>query len=443
MKKFLIVAMLLMPIYAAQAESIDLDQLLREVKQSQGAEGKINRERESRFLAEKKKQKRVLAKTRAALAQADRASKKLKATFDAKEAELADLELKLKARSGVLGELFGVARQVAGDMKAELNGSLTSAQFPGRSAALEKIAGSKALPTINQLETLWYTIQQEMTESGKVVKFNTQIMSAAGTPHKTQVVRIGAFNAIADGLYLHYVPETNRLAELARQPDSKYLDLAENIDGDPGETVDIAVDPTRGAILGMLVQTPDFFERIDQGGAIGYFTLFLGAVGLVIVLERLIVLTITARRMHRQMGDLDAIAEDNPLGRVLAASRQQAGDIETLELILDEAITSEVPALEKGLSLVKLLAAVAPLLGLLGTVTGMIATFQSISLYGTGDPKLMASGISEALVTTMLGLIVALVLLFLHSLVASRSKGLIQILDEQTAGMICQRIEQQ
>ena len=108
--------------------------------------------------------------------------------------------------------------------------------------------------------------------------------------------------------------------------------------------------------------------------------------------------------------------------------------------LLDDAITREVPVLERGQSMIKLLASVAPLLGLLGTVTGMIATFQSISLFGTGDPKLMASGISQALITTMLGLIVAIPLLFLHSLIASRSRKLVQILDEQSAGLISRRM---
>nr|WP_305909766.1 MotA/TolQ/ExbB proton channel family protein [Methylomarinum sp. Ch1-1]MDP4522701.1 MotA/TolQ/ExbB proton channel family protein [Methylomarinum sp. Ch1-1] len=189
----------------------------------------------------------------------------------------------------------------------------------------------------------------------------------------------------------------------------------------------------------MLIQTPNTTERIDQGGIIGYIILFLGAFGLVYAIVRLVMLTLTWRKMQNQVGS-DQISEDNPLGRVIAAGEQAGSeDNETLELLLDEAITREVPALEKGQSMIKLLAAVAPLLGLLGTVTGMISTFQSISLFGTGDPKLMASGISQALVTTMLGLCVAIPLLFLHSLVASRSRMLVQILDEQSAGIVSRR----
>ena len=205
--------------------------------------------------------------------------------------------------------------------------------------------------------------------------------------------------------------------------------------------VAVGIDPTRGVILSMLIQAPDTVERIQQGGFIGYIILIMGASGFIYAMIRLINLTLTGQKMNAQMNSTVASA-DNPLGRVFeAAEKDKSEDTDNLELILDEAITREVPALEKGLPMIKLLAAVAPLLGLLGTVTGMIATFQSISLFGTGDPKLMASGISQALVTTMLGLCVAIPLLFLHSLVASRSRILIQILDEQSAGLISRRSE--
>ncbi len=215
--------------------------------------------------------------------------------------------------------------------------------------------------------------------------------------------------------------------ELARQPESRYLDLAEDfIAAKPGQRADIGIDPTRGVLLSLLIQKPDLLERIGQGGIIGYIILLLGAIGLVVAMVRLIQLHGTGRKMEHQLHDLQTANADNPLGRVILASEQSlAGNLENLELLLDEAITQEVPKLEKGLSMIKLLAGVAPLLGLLGTVTGMIATFQTISLFGTGDPKLMASGISQALVTTMLGLMVAIPLLFLHSLLASRSRTLV------------------
>jgi len=439
MKKLIFVFLIFFSTQAVIAEHLDLDQLLRQVKKSQGVEAKINKTRESQFLTEKNKQQALLKSAVNSLAQQERKSIQLKTSLDANEEILSQLETELKDKSGVLGELFGVARQAAGDLKADLRHSLVSAQFPDRDEKLNLITDRKALPTIQQLEALWFTLQQEMTESGKVVYYDTQVEQASGKPHDAKVIRIGTFNTLANGEYLQYSPDTGRLTHLARQPEDKYLSLANDFAEAKTGILGLGIDPTRGVILSMLIQAPDSIERIQQGGLIGYIILALGAIGFIYALIRLVGLSLTGKKMSAQM--LSSTADDeNPLGRIfIAAEQDQSNDTDNLELILDEAITREIPFLEKGLSMIKLLAAVAPLLGLLGTVTGMIATFQSISLFGTGDPKLMASGISQALVTTMLGLCVAIPLLFLHSLVSSRSRTLIQVLDEQTAGLISKR----
>jgi len=441
MKQLIYIFLLCFSSQVVIAEHLDLDQLLREVKKTQGIDAKINKTRESQFLAEKNKQQQLLQAALTSLAKQESLSVRLKKNLDVNEEELSLLETELKNRSGVLGELFGVARQAAGDLKADLNHSLVSAQFKNRADKLNSIADSKALPTIGQLEALWFTLQQEMTESGKVVYFNTEVEQASGKPHDAKVIRIGSFSALANGEYLQYSAETGRLTQLARQPENKYLALADSFSEATSGPVAVGIDPTRGVILSMLIQAPDSIERIQQGGLIGYIILAMGAMGFIYAIIRLINLSLTGKKMNAQMNSSVA-SDDNPLGRVFVAAEQdKSADTDNLELILDEAITREVPVLEKGLSMIKLLAAVAPLLGLLGTVTGMIATFQSISLFGTGDPKLMANGISQALVTTMLGLCVAIPLLFLHSLVSARSRTLVQILDEQTAGLISKRVE--
>lgn len=440
MKYLLVFIVTLLPSQAILAEHLSLDKLLQEVKKTQGIEGKINREREARFLAEKTRQKQLLSAAKSKQADQEHLSQQLRAQMETNEKELEALQVELDNRGGILKELVGVAKQAAGDLKADFDNSLVSAQFPDRSKKLSAMATSTALPTLAELETLWFYLQQEMTESGKVVKFNNEILTASGEPRQAEVVRIGTFNAIADDQYLRYLPETEKLAELPRQPAGDYPGLAEDFSKAPtGQQATVGIDPTRGVILGMLIQTPDTIERIQQGGAIGYIILALGLFGFIFGLFKLFTLTITAKKVARQIND-ETVASDNPLGRIIeAASQNNTQNPETLELILDEAITREVPVIEKGLSMIKLLAAVAPLLGLLGTVTGMIATFQSISLFGTGDPKLMASGISQALVTTMLGLCAAIPLLFLHSLLSYRSRAIIQILDEQSAGIISRR----
>jgi biopolymer transport protein ExbB len=442
MKKIVIILSLILFGSTVCGENLDLDQLLKKVKQAQSREGKTNKQREAKFLSEKNQQQKLLANAKAKLQQQQRLSDQLRMQLESNEQILSELETELDKRSGVLGELFGVAKQVAGDLKADLENSLVSEQYPNRTKQLAGLVNSKTLPTIEQLETLWFTLQQEMTESGKVVRYPTKILTTSGEPKNSDVIRIGVFNALSEeGKYLRYLPETAKLVELARQPESRYLSLAEDFVNTSSGIADVAIDPTRGVILSLLIQTPNVFERIQQGGIIGYIILALGVIGLVYGIWRLIVLTITGTKMQQQMQSQEPDTS-NPLGRVIAAAQQKGvEDAETFELLLDEAITKEIPQLEKGQTTIKLLASVAPLLGLLGTVTGMIATFQSISLFGTGDPKLMASGISQALVTTMLGLMVAIPLLFLHSLVASRSRTLIQILDEQSAGLISKRLE--
>lgn len=441
MKKAMIMFAALLACSSAFADHLDLDKLLRDIQQTQGAAGKIDADQEARFLAAAD-QAQALEAARAELRQQEQLSQQLSARLNAGKAQLSQLAGELDDRSGTLTDLFDVARQVAGDLKADLNASLISAEFPDRSRQLAAIADAKALPTIDQLERLWFSLQQEMTESGKVVYYDQEVLSAAGEPRQAKVIRIGAFNALADGKYLRYLPETGKLADLPRQPESEFTDLAEAISTAQTGPVAIGIDPTRGAILGMLIQTPDTLERLAQGGAIGYIIMALGVIGFLYGVVRLVVLTRIGQKMTRQMNSPE-ISEDNPLGRVLAVAEHSAAqETDNLELLLDEAITREVPALERGIAMIKLLAAVAPLLGLLGTITGMILTFQSISLFGTGDPKLMAGGISQALVTTMQGLCVAIPLLFLHSLVVARSHILIQILDEQTAGLISRRAGQ-
>ena len=419
-----------------------LDDLLKQVKSTQGEEGRRNQERERSFLAAKNQQQQLLKEAKAKLKQTQSESERLKNDFESNEKQLIELSEALHQATGTLGEMFGVVRQSAGDLKAVINTSLVSAQFKDRTESLEKLANSKALPNVSELENLWFTLQQEMTESGKVSTFNTRVTTPDGSNQQQQVTRIGNFTAIADGKYLNFMPESQQFMVLARQPGEPHLSLAESFNNAQKPYTAMTIDPTRGAILGMLVQNPNTLERIQQGGLIGYIILALGLLGLLIAIERLIVLFLVGQKINRQLKDVENPADNNPLGRVLSTfSHNGHDDLETMEQRLDEAILKETPKLNRGIRIVKLLSAIAPLLGLLGTVTGMIATFQSITLFGTGDPKLMASGISQALVTTMLGLIVAVPLLFLHAAIAARSQRFIQILDEQSAGLIARKLQ--
>lgn len=429
---------------SASQSPATLDQLLEKVKASAQESQKRNKEREAAFIEAVDRQETLLKETKKELAEANRKTEQLKGIIDANEKRLAELEEKLRIRSANLGEMFGVVRQVSGDHIATVKNSLVSAQFPTADAIVFKLAEAKELPAADDLRSLWVSLQEHMVESGKVAQFEADVIYPDGSNKKESVTRIGEFTAVSGENFLEYSHDSGAFILLPRQPDSRYTSLAEEFSECDGAYAEMAIDPTRGAMLGIMMERPTLGERIAQGGVVGYIIILIGIGGIVFALLRLYRLHSTHRRIALQLADVRNPETDNPLGRVLAAyhaNKTMATD--DIEIKLDEAILKETPALTQGHVLVKLFAAVAPLLGLLGTVTGMIATFQAITLFGTGDAKLMAGGISQALVTTVLGLITAMPLLFLHTLLNSKSRAMIQILSEQAAGLMARSLEKE
>ncbi len=421
-------------------KATSLADLLKRVKAGWSGERKENREREARFKQARDDQQRLLSEAKATKAAEEARSEILESQFEGNEIALTTLEDTLTERLGALGELFGVVRQAAGDTRSQVEASLVSAQIPDRHVFLEELGKNKSLPSIESLEKLWFIMHQEMTELGQVTRFPATVVNADGEQSQREVIRVGPFNAITGGIYLVY--EDGKLQELPRQPAGTYLDTVASFEKATGDMARIAIDPSRGSILKVLIQSPGFVERIKQGGGVGYTIITLGLVAGMLAIVRWLMVSLAGRKVAAQKKS-DEVRDTNPLGRVLGVYEEnKTADVETLELKLDEVIMRESAGLQKMLWAVKVVSVVAPLMGLLGTVTGMIRTFQAITLFGTGDPKMMAGGISEALVTTMLGLWVAIPLVLLHALVSNTSKGVIEILEEQAAGLIAKRAEQ-
>jgi biopolymer transport protein ExbB len=429
--------------YAAQA--VSMDELLQQVKTGRVKDAAENKARIAEFQQNRGRQQQLIRNMEAEQARQEQISQQLETTFEINDAEIIDLERALQERLGELKELFGVLQQAAGDARGNFDSSVTQIQFPDRGEWLtgfaQKMGSTTRMPTLEEIERIWFELQREMTESAKVVKLNTTVINANGEEEQRDVIRVGLFNVVSDGNYLEYVPETGRLVELQRQPAGRYTGRAEDLQDASAGMNAFAIDPTRGQLLALLVQSPDLMERIAQGKQVGYVIIALGIVGLAIALWRLLALSTTAAKVNRQTKNLEQ-AGNNPLGRVLKIAHDNPNsDVEGLELKLGEQILKETPKFNSMLPFLKIISVVAPLLGLLGTVTGMIVTFQAITLYGAGDPKLMAGGISTALVTTVLGLVVAIPTVFLHTLVQSRAKRLTQILQEEAAGMLSERAE--
>ena len=423
----------------------DLDQLLAQLKQGNFTQSEQNKTREAEFKAKVGQQQYMLNNVSSQRNNALKLSAELEDKFAENEVDLGNKGDALSKRLGELKELFGVLQQVSGDTRSKFQTSVISAQIADRGEFLDNFAqsmgSSSKLASIEEIERLWFELQREMTESGKISKFTREVVLFDGQRVQKEITRIGGFNLISDGKYLEYIDETGTVAELVRQPSKRYLESVNDLEANQGETTAFALDPTGGSILNLLVQAPDLRERVDQGGIVGYIILSIGAVGLLIALERLLSLILIGSKVTRQLKS-DVATDDNPLGRIMLVKDNNPNlDTETLELKLSESILRELPKLSNRLTLIKIISVVAPLIGLLGTVTGMINTFQAITLFGTGDPKLMAGGISQALVTTVLGLVVAIPMVFIFAYLNGRSKGIVNILQQESTGIIAERAE--
>jgi biopolymer transport protein ExbB len=431
---------------AQAAVAVSLEELLQQVKTGRVTDAAENKARLDQFRANRSEQTRLLNAEKAEQKRQEQRSVRMEAQFEVNDGRILTLEQQFQERLGGLKELFGVLQQASGDARGQFESSVTQIQFPERTDFLlefaKKMGRSNRLASLEEIERLWFELQREMTETGKVSTFSATVVNASGQENIQDVTRIGAFNVVSEGKYLEFISETGRLVELQRQPASRYTGRIDDLISGTSGVFPMGLDPTRGQLLGLLVQSPSLMERIAQGKTVGYVIISLGIIGVLIAIWRVLALSAVSAKVNRQIKHLDEPKANNPLGRVLMVTKDNPDtDIETMELKLGESILRETPKFNSMLPLLKIISVVAPLLGLLGTVTGMIVTFQAITLYGAGDPKLMAGGISTALVTTVLGLVVAIPMVFMHTLVASRARRLTQILQEESAGMLAERAE--
>ncbi|MBB84849.1 MAG: hypothetical protein CL931_13660 [Deltaproteobacteria bacterium] len=427
-----------MVIDVKQASSVD--DLLEKVKEGFRVQSEEDVRREADFERRRGEQADLLADAKAREARAEARSQALEMEYQEKEVKIAELEEALAQRMGNLGELFGVTRQISGDTRGLVEASITTSQFGrDRIEFLEKLGASKELPSIEELRGLWYEMQREMTEQGKVTTYTTDVYTPTGIEQR-EVTRAGVFSVISDGEYLLWDPNKQQLQQLSRQPPARFLDTVTDYSGGAaGSLTGLAVDPSSGSLLAVLIETRTLIERLPDGGAVGYTVITLGLIAFALGLVKMVWLFLVSRKVNAQKNNSNPDTS-NPLGRILAVAKDNPeADREQLELMLDEVVLRESGKLESLVWLVRIVSVVAPLMGLLGTVTGMIRTFQSITLFGAGDPRMMAGGISEALVTTMLGLVTAIPLVLLHAALANNTKKIVDTLDEQSAGLIAQQ----
>ena len=431
------------------AQATSLGNLLDLVEQDRVAESEEYSQRVQEFEQNANRQQEILDITNDRITEQEDLQNQLSDQFEANEIIIADKREILRERRGDLNELFGTLQGVAGDFLSNFQNSLISAQFAGRAEQLEEIierAGSTIEQlNISEMERFWFFMHQELTESGRVVTYNGEVSLPNGDTANRSITRVGSFNAVSDGEYLRYTGAIGHLQVLPRQPDAAYLNAAADLQGASSGFTRVGIDPTGGVggqVLANLINFPTVEEQVrNNSGIIGFIIIGVGIVGISIAFLRLLILSLVSIKVRAQLKK-DKPGKNNPLGRVLlVAESNPSADTETLELKLGEAILQETPRLERMLTIIKMIATIAPLGGLLGTVTGMIQVFQQITVYGAGDPTIMAGGISQALMTTVLGITVAIPTIFMHTVVKSRADNIIHILEEQATGMIAEKAE--
>ncbi|WP_084399618.1 MotA/TolQ/ExbB proton channel family protein [Henriciella aquimarina] len=433
----------------AIAQDVSLSDILRRVQQDSQQMSAEDQRRLQEFRQQTAEQERLMQEARSDLNAAEARGRQLSAEFDENERRLGELSAELETQAGDFGELLGQFRSAAGETMPIIRESLSNYEYSGRAEKLAEVSEARSLPTREDLDALPKAMLQEMIAQSEVKSFTADVAGAGpeGEVVNTDLMRVGIFTAATtdDARFVEVITENTDepyLRVLKAQPGGDFTSAMRSlINAGEGEVVITPVDPTKGDLFAVQGEMPTLEQRIAQGGVVGAVILTLLAIGAAFAIFKIVTLFLMSSAMRKTAKTRQA-GTGNPLARVFEAyetNKQQ--DLESLELKLDEQILRETPKIERFNDIVKVLAAVAPLLGLLGTVIGMIITFTAITNFGAGDPKLMAGGISVALMTTVLGLVAAIPLLLLHAVAASLARGNQQILDEQAAGLVAERAE--
>ena len=421
---------------AAMAQSDELGSL-REAREAAQARDQA---RLQSFLEDQDGLEAALEEARAAHEAAEDEQAALEAQQDEQSEQAQALAQRQEEQGEALTSLLADLARHSEEIRNELGGdswlTLEADALPPRLNDVDVLERSQIEAVVDSLATL-------TVNTGRAERLELPVADASGDIESHSVVRLGDFAAFTESALLRKgQDEESSLAEVPRTP-TAISDLLAAYH--QGESREFAIDPTQGSVLEALAQQPTLWERFQQGGYVGYVVVVLGGIGLLVALAQYIYLLTVSARVRRQRQNLDQPSKDNPLGRVLERFKEmdKHQTPEALEARLDEAVLAELPKIERGQPIVKLLAAIAPLLGLLGTVTGMIVTFQAITVFGTGDPQLMAGGISQALVTTVLGLVTAVPLLFAQTALSSRSRFITQVIEGEASATLADHLEAQ
>ena len=408
-----------------------IQDLINRVEKNRAELSAMDNARVNEFIKKVADRRFLLSKAKKQLADEEARNVRLEDLFEANEIKLSELETELNIKLGVLGELFGVARQMAGELQADSESAYNFTEHPNRTESLNEI-GKIKVHNLKNLEDLWVLHLNEIASSGEIKAISANVINSSGDIEEDQLVRYGPFNMVKNRSFVKTDVANNAFSVLQKQPDRSLRRKFRSHYRSDGYAV-APIDPTRGFLLSLYLDKPSTFERIAQGKLIGFIIVLIGISGLIFAAYRYYTLYLYSKTIKSK--------DENDIFSKIENISNSSKDVETFERECDEVLLTVNGNLSWGVNWIKFLAAVAPLLGLLGTVIGMIETFQAITVFGTGDPKQMAGGISQALVTTMLGLIFAAPLLAMYTLLSEKVSEILQEIEEFVAITIVKKVK--
>ncbi|MFO7596766.1 MAG: DUF3450 family protein [Desulfocurvibacter africanus] len=394
-----------------------------------------------------------MAELKTAVAERQKAFDTLRTRYDELLTREKALREELDAHAHELKTIDGAIRTSAKQARDYFHESLTTPEHPHRAGMLDEILDPEKFPGLAGIQNLLTLYLQEMESSGSVSIRQGAFTTEQGTQAQGEILRVGTFTAAyrtpeGDMGFLRPGGDGQRLVAVQGDPGWRLSGLVD--DYFDRKSTAFPVDISNGAALRRLAQEQrSTLEWLAAGGPLVWPIILVGAVALVLVVERFFSLGRIRANSDRDMASILEMVSRSawkecrgfcekrsrlPTCRIIRHTLEYVGSSrEIIENAFQEALLKEAPALERFLPTLSVLAAVAPLLGLLGTVTGMINTFQVITLYGTGDPRMMSGGISEALITTQVGLAVAVPIIILHHVLDRRVDRILGDMEEKGA----------
>jgi len=451
MKKTALILVGLLIVSTVSLHAQDVREVARKARTEREAVEKRAAEVEKKILGDRVKLLEEVIRLENREAELDSGLKGLQNRISAGKKKMERLEDKWAGRELEFKEISGNVRVVARDLETLLKQSPLTATDKSCLAALAPLLKKGYFPGIDDISVMCGLFFDEIKRTGQVGLTSSEFVARNGEKSIGTILSLGPFTQIyEDGGevgFLTYSPESSTLFALSALPSRGIQKKLKNyLDGKTGS---VPIDISAGAALRQVTHKVSIIDQIRAGGPIVWPIALIAISAALIILYKVVFLRSVHGSTGKIMDRVNSLAAEGdwegceqvvrkyegrkmPVINVVHAGLEARGeDRETLESVLQEAILRELPRVEKGLSILAVFGAIAPLLGLLGTVTGMIDTFRVITLFGTGDPKLMSGGISEALVTTEVGLAVAIPIMLAHTFLSRRVSVIIGEMEEK------------